>query len=598
MSLTETREQLIRLLTDSDNKVLALSGKWGTGKSHMWDQVVSELGKHAKNNVMEARSQELGKEVSAALYVSLFGLSSIEQVKLKLIQSAAPLLDKHPGVVKTIEQSIKPVLKGLDAMFKGAGVISELGQALAPAVLRKKLIVMDDIERKHEKLSIDEVLGFIDEFTKRHGSRFLLILNSDQLKDNGIWATMREKVIDQELKLTTSSEEAFEIATQIVPSLYADRIKAVIESCGVTNIRIICKVVKAVNLILGGRNDLSESVLARTIPSTILLACIHYKGIENGPDFSAVLTIGSVGGRLFQSYGKKKGEEETDEDKQKAKWRLLLSNLGISSCDDYELFVVEYLESGLFDATKLAEIIQRYMNEGDRTEASAAFHQFFERGRWDYRATVEELLADGKNAAEKAHLVDPYMVTSLHDRLMSIPGGETIAKVAISRWIETFKVRDRDDLSNHDNFFNYKVHPDIEAAFAEAKAAVQSRTTALDACRHVVNKSSWGARQEITIRSMTVQDMDKTIRESSISDMRFFMFTMLGWLKNKSAYEKHFGSAMDNFAEACRTIVNAPDSGRLGALIKNLFEEVNLSHLVEHLQAQNGNQDGEASTSA
>ena len=65
-----------------------------------------------------------------------------------------------------------------------------------PGILKDKVIVLDDIERKHDKLSIDEVLGFIDEFTQQHGARFVVILNSDQLDNRKVWDTLREKVVE------------------------------------------------------------------------------------------------------------------------------------------------------------------------------------------------------------------------------------------------------------------------------------------------------------------------------------------------------------------------------------------------------------------
>jgi hypothetical protein len=50
---------------------------------------------------------------------------------------------------------------------------------------------------------------------------------------------------------------------------------------------------------------------------------------------------------------------------------------------------------------------------------------------------------------------------------------------------------------------------------------------------------------------------------------------------NRGAYEKHFGSAMDNFTEACREIVVDNDSPRLTALIKQLFKNANLESKIE-----------------
>ena len=63
MSLKETKEHLLELLGDADNKVIALSGKWGTGKTHLWGEVMNE---------------SKDETVNGALYVSLFGLSSID----------------------------------------------------------------------------------------------------------------------------------------------------------------------------------------------------------------------------------------------------------------------------------------------------------------------------------------------------------------------------------------------------------------------------------------------------------------------------------------------------------------------------------------
>jgi hypothetical protein len=97
-------------------------------------------------------------------------------------------------------------VKGLETLHKGLGVINDLGILAAPALLRGKLIVLDDLERKHDKLDIEEILGFIDEYTQRFEARVLLILNTDRLKKRDIWDTLREKVVDQELRLTTYLE--------------------------------------------------------------------------------------------------------------------------------------------------------------------------------------------------------------------------------------------------------------------------------------------------------------------------------------------------------------------------------------------------------
>ena len=70
MSLKNTKEQLILQLSNADNNVIAVSGKWGTGKTHLWNEV---------------KDESVDDKVKKALYVSLFGQSSIDQIKRKLI---------------------------------------------------------------------------------------------------------------------------------------------------------------------------------------------------------------------------------------------------------------------------------------------------------------------------------------------------------------------------------------------------------------------------------------------------------------------------------------------------------------------------------
>lgn len=73
MTIANTKTQLLNVLSDADNKVIALTGKWGTGKTYLWNDI--------KRNSDDAFVQK-------ALYASLFGLSSIDQVKRKLIETA------------------------------------------------------------------------------------------------------------------------------------------------------------------------------------------------------------------------------------------------------------------------------------------------------------------------------------------------------------------------------------------------------------------------------------------------------------------------------------------------------------------------------
>ncbi|AVS65175.1 hypothetical protein C8245_05170 [Paracidovorax avenae] len=360
--------------------------------------------------------------------------------------------------------------------------------------------------------------------------------------------------------------EAFDIAVGIQPSPYADRIQKTLETCGVTNIRIICKVLKAVNRILGNRVDLSDDVLSRVIPSTVLLSAIHYKGIEDGPDFDFVLKIGNP-----DQEDRKKAEELDEPAKRRAKWRLQLQELGIHSCDEYEELVVEFLRSGLFDVAGVEKVIQRYASEADVMRASTLSQQLHEHVIWHYKMTDAELVAEAEALAPHVHLLDLYSVTSIHELVSDLAGGPPVADAMIDAWIAAFKASNP-EVGDFENFWHRPIHPRIKAELDALKAAAQAKTTVFDACEYVAKNSGWGHKQEAAMKSASVADFDATIKSLEVDDLRLFLCRFVDMCVHKGTYAPHFGSATDNFTQACRNIVADPGQARLGALITLLFK--------------------------
>lgn len=562
MTLKTTKDHLVQLLADLDNKVIALSGKWGTGKSHLWREV-------------KAASKD--DSVKGALYVSLFGLRDMNQLKLKVVQSALPNAEKHSAAWEKLRVGMEGAKKVLTSLHKGFSALDELALLAVPSLLKDKVIVLDDIERKHDKLSIDEVLGFIDEFTQQHGARFVLILNSDQLDDRRVWDTLREKVVDQEIRLSTSTSESFDIAIGLTKSAYSDRIRVAAQLCDLTNIRIIRKVIKALNRILGHRTDLLDALLSRVVPSTVLLAAIHYKGIEDGPDFDFVLAQGTPND--WSLLLDKEGVED-EESKRKSRWKLLLNDLCIHGCDDYELLVIEFLQSGLFDPSAVAAIIDRYAAENDAMTAQLDFNKFIERLIWDHRLTEADLLAQAKELAPRVHLIDAYSFTAFHEAVEELPDGKQVAKTMLDSWITAFKAKNYDDFDD-ENVFGRKVHPAIQSEFDAIKTHAQAKLTVFDACAFIVKQRGWNERQELAMKAATAADFEAAIRTIDIKDLRMFMRRMLEMTMQPGGYRETFGHATDRFVEACKNIVQDPNSDRLGKLIKSLFTTSKLSHLVE-----------------
>lgn len=558
MSLQETKSHALQLLADPEIRVLAISGKWGTGKSHLWQ------------NIQETSDDEA---IKSALNASLFGLTNVDQIKKKLIEAAIPAAEAHPTWLESAKRLASSSINVLESFHKGFGAINDLSLLIAPAILRNKLIVLDDVERKHEKLGIEEVLGFINQCTQQYGSRFLLILNSDQLADRSEWDILREKVIDQELRLLTSPDEAFEIARTLVSSPYSDSISTVCKKCGLTNIRILQRIIRTTNRILGERS-LSDAILSRTIPSIVMLSAVSFKGIEDGPDLKFVL-LANTPADFADRIARQKSEPD-EESNRRAKWRLLLQEVGIGRCDEFDRLVVDFLESGQFDTSKVTPIIERFIRESDKTEARLRADDLLTKIFWNHRLTEEELIDEARRLVPISSLIDGYTLTNVVNALTPLAGGAAVGQELIDAYLVALRERSSTEDLLDDDGFRGPLHDDIKQEFNKLKASKRANTTVFDACIYIKRHSGWNTTQELVMRAATIQDFELTIRSLEIEDLRPFLIQMLDMRISRQTYDPHFGSAIDHFVEACRLITHDPSAKRLGLLLHALFDDAKL----------------------
>jgi len=567
MSLATSKTNFEQLIADSNNVVIALSGKWGTGKSFLWRAVQRDSRDNAVNK---------------ALYVSLFGVKDILQLKMKILQSAVP--DSKTGHVarEVVTTAWKESSKFLKTLHPGFAALDEIALLAVPAILRNRMIIIDDIERKHVALSIEEVMGFIDEYTQVYGSRIVLILNSDQLDDKKMWDTLREKVIDHEIALETTPEEAFDIAIANVPSTRAAQIRRATVTCKISNIRIIQKIIRVVERLLASRPILNEETLSRVVPSTVLLAAIHYKGLQDGPTVDYVLQFNSMAHIVSRIGRKKEGQEETEADQLARSWEKLMGELGISSADDFEIQVAAFLKSGLFDDAKFSQIFDRYAEESERFTAQVRYQEFFDAYWWVPDRSFSDLLVDAAELVPMARLLNPYEVTSLASVVAELPQGDQIADQMVAGWLNHFRRHPPEEFSN-ENHFNRELHPLIKAEFDNLVTRLNPIPSLFDACAYIARNSGWGKLQETALKGATAELFETEIKRLSGADLRLFMGKLVEMHVQRSSYENHFGDFSWAFVAACQKICYENANPRLSNTIRMLFRnEGLLSLLVVH----------------
>ena len=309
--------------------------------------------------------------------------------------------------------------------------------------------------------------------------------------------------------------------------------------------------------------------MARVIPSIVLFSAIHFRGLVDGPDFKYALNAGSPD---WYRYAKDTNQEQSPQEKQEAGWRMLMQELEIYSCDDFEKQLVEFLESGLFEAASIEAIIEQYVKEKEAMQAREAANIFLKRVFWDHRVDEVHLVAEAAAFPSIAHLLDPFIATQLNSSIENFPGGAEIGQSIIDMWIEAFKATNPTAV-NDDNPFNNPLHKDILAEFAAIRKNAQTKSSIVDACTHIIENSGWGTLQEVTMRQATAEDFETAIREmDDLDNLHRFMRRMIEMRLQKGTYDSHFGGATERFVDACRTIASDTASPRLAGLVKRLFE--------------------------
>ena len=545
------RLSLIALLNDKNHKVVALRGKWGTGKTHLWRSLSSS-------------GLAGGKK---PIYVSLFGVRTIKELKLRVLQSVG-LSDK--SAFKKVVETGAGLGAGLVKRFTGYS--AEDGVLLwVSSLVKDKLIVIDDLERKHSTLHTDEVMGFLSEYSDSHGAQFLVLLNLEKLGDE-LWNTLHEKVVDGEVVLDPSSSEAFDIAANGATDGYIAIARTTCSKLKLTNIRVIRKILRVLHRIskIAGPNNTAYD---RWVPSTVLLVASHYRGIENAPSFQYITSFNTF------AHAAREVSQGNQDDKEK-EWAELLTELGIQVSDEYETSIYEYLQSGLMDEKGIENILGRYQREQEQGNMYARRRDFFLAYWWDPSLSESDLKVMANEVSTNVENLSPSEVSELVGVIDKL-GDAALSRQVLDRWVASVNsrpefqtLRDTDLVHDFD-----QLHPEVQTALQKVIATSCPPLTLVEAVLHIARNSSWGNRQTRPIENATQAEYEAAIRSLKLADLRTFLYEHLKWHGQQLGNE-YFPNGVSNFIGACRHICSVEPSSRLTSMIRRTFEAAKKTALL------------------
>jgi len=196
--------------SDNNGKVIMLSGKWGSGKTHFWQNVIEE----------ELKKDLKDKSYS---YVSLYGKSTIEEIENDIFSQVFFHSIGGENLVTKTTSTFTKYTKRYGKLASSFFDLSELATALEEeskdnekriALERLNnggIICFDDFERKSKEIDLNDLFGFITQLSLNFKCKIVIILNDDVFKgkEKEIFSSVKEKTVSKYLYYKPSIEELF-----------------------------------------------------------------------------------------------------------------------------------------------------------------------------------------------------------------------------------------------------------------------------------------------------------------------------------------------------------------------------------------------------
>ena len=188
-------------LKSSNGKVIMLSGKWGSGKTHFWKNkiqtVLNENDKKIPNHYISLYGKTSIQEIKNEVFLKIFegmDIFKIDDKSVKLAKNTANLIADFTKTVSVFGINLD-LSKIVDKSFEKLDEVREKQQEEKTKALLNSgaIICFDDFERKSKDIDLNDLFGFITNLTIEFKSKVVIILNDDIFK-------VKKKLIFSKLK--------------------------------------------------------------------------------------------------------------------------------------------------------------------------------------------------------------------------------------------------------------------------------------------------------------------------------------------------------------------------------------------------------------
>ena len=204
--------------SDYTDYAIMINGEWGSGKTYFWNNKIKP----------KIESMQLNGRRYTAIYMSLYGISNLEEISKKIFIETTQLMDKNlKRYMNSNGQTIIPeyAKTGLDmANFFG---VTQNGDKIDYENFFStddKVLCFDDLERAN--VDVIDILGYINNFVEHDHIKTIIICNEKELSTKLKSSNLEMKtfiatyLLDKEDKLLTTDKPMVEKIEDTIENVF------------------------------------------------------------------------------------------------------------------------------------------------------------------------------------------------------------------------------------------------------------------------------------------------------------------------------------------------------------------------------------------
>lgn len=392
MGETALESEIERFLQSSEAEVLVISGKWGIGKTFIWNNVLRS-----------ARKKNRGIFFNKYSYVSLFGLNDLNEVRQAIFENTVnredagnlPDLTSFNSSINSMKTNWRKILSGSSPILSSWNLNASF-ERISFLTVSNQIVCFDDLERKSKSLYIRDILGLTSFLKEQRNCKVAIILNEDWLGDEyDEFCSQLEKIADTIMRYEPSPEYVIDLCLSDT-TFHRDVIESACRVFGILNLRTINRIKKNAQELKRILNGYDERITRQAIQSSSLFT---YSKAQ--PDTAPTIDF-------LKGYdpGSTSSTSTTD-DRVSAKWREMLQDYNFLYLDEFDSVLMNNIISGYFNADEIIKAADLSKRRFDHSDSEFDF-----QNAWNL---YHDSFADNRNEVIQSLIAviqsSPYVVT-------------------------------------------------------------------------------------------------------------------------------------------------------------------------------------------